>query len=154
MLFDTKLDRHLMDYNYIGRYFHWRDAEHAMLFKSPSITSERWEKRISGNHEQGIDCDSDIIYEVGDEEVVQVDERRCIYYPLQVLYDNANCLIWVEVGAGVWSPCYNQVYAMRKKKDKYDLMYEKIQRRLDNFTLVENVVLPRKDGKRVRFKII
>ena len=63
MLFDNKLDRHLMDYNYIGRYFHWRDAEHAMLFKDPSVYSERWEKRISESHEQwkrdfGIDCDS------------------------------------------------------------------------------------------------
>ena len=162
MLFDTKLDRHLMDYNYIGRYFHWRDAEHAMLFKHPNVYSDRWEKRISESHEQwkrdfGIDCDSDIIYEVGDEEVVQVDERRCIYYPLQVLYDNANCLIWVEVGAGVWSPCYNQIYAMRKKKDWYDLMYEKMKKRLDNCRLKENVVLTKKAtlrGKRVRFKIV
>jgi hypothetical protein len=123
MLFNTKLDHQVMDYNYIGRYFHWRDAEHATFFKCPSVTSERWEKRISGNHEQGIDCDSDIIYEVGDEEVVQFWQSCCIYYPLRVLYDKGSFFMWVEVGVGIWAPCRHEpklVYAMNKKKDRYD----------------------------------
>ncbi len=147
MLFTEKKSEECITKCYQTNQYYFKNALHAKIFTKPSASSDIYPKAICEEHEQwkrdfGIDCPSDIMYVVSDgESKLQIDERLR-FRALSIVYDDSNCLIWIELKRNMWAAAFNELLSYQNDHAKYTEIYTRCIERLD-------VLLPPPNGRQL-----